>query len=139
MLLRIFIFIFISLVIYFGIASVFITIGKPQNPHQAQRGPAFNELRIDYSSLPTLQRFSARDGAVLSYRHYPAPSNKILILSEILGVPAALIMRVDDPEIEVFLSSKSEGTPYRAGDREYSRNSGLYCDCNQKDRQASGP
>jgi transcriptional regulator with GAF, ATPase, and Fis domain len=50
------------------------------------------------------------------------------ILSEILGVPAALIMRVDDPEIEVFVSSKSEGNPYRAGDKEHFRNSGLYCE-----------
>jgi non-heme chloroperoxidase len=78
--LKIFIFVFTSVVIYFGIASVLIIIGKPQNPHQAQRGPIFNELRFDYSSLPTLQRFSARDGAALSYRHYPAQSNKIIIL-----------------------------------------------------------
>ena len=80
MLLRIFIFIFISVVIYFGIASVLIIIGKPKNPHQAQRGLTFNELHFDYSSLPTLQRFSARDGVGLSYRHYPTQSNKILIL-----------------------------------------------------------
>lgn len=80
MLLRILIFIFISVVIYFGIASVLIIIGKPKNPHQAQRGLSFDELHFDYSSLPTLQRFSARDGAALSYRHYPTQSNKILIL-----------------------------------------------------------
>jgi non-heme chloroperoxidase len=78
--LKIFIFVFSSVVIYFGIASVLIVFGKSKNPHQAQRGPTFNELRFDYSSLPTLQRFSARDGAALSYRHYPAQSNKIIIL-----------------------------------------------------------
>ena len=78
--LKIFIFVFTSVVIYFGIASVLMIVGKHKNPYQAQRGPTFNELRFDYSSLPTLQRFSARDGEALSYRHYPAPSNQILIL-----------------------------------------------------------
>jgi len=73
--LKIFIFVFTSVVIYFGIASVLMIVGKHKNPYQAQRGPTFNELRFDYSSLPTLQRFSARDGEALSYRHYPAPSN----------------------------------------------------------------
>jgi non-heme chloroperoxidase len=80
MLLRILIFIFTSVVIYFGIASVLVIIGKPNNPRQTQRGLTFNELHFDYSSLPTLQRFTARDGAALSYRHYPTQSNKIIIL-----------------------------------------------------------
>jgi alpha-beta hydrolase superfamily lysophospholipase len=80
MLLKIFIFVLTSVVIYFGIAFVLIIIGKHKNPHGAQRGPTFNELRFDYSCLPTLQPFSARDGTTLSYRHYPAPSTKILIL-----------------------------------------------------------
>jgi len=80
MLLRIFIFVFTSVLIYFGIASVLVIIGKPKNPHQAQRRLTFNELQFDYSSLPTLKRFNARDGAALSYRHYPTQSNKIIIL-----------------------------------------------------------
>jgi len=46
------------------------------------------------------------------------------ILSKIVGVPAALIMREDDHEIEVFVSSKSAGNPYRAGDKEHFRDSG---------------
>jgi hypothetical protein len=39
----------ISAVIYFGIVAVFMLTGKYKNPDPAQRGPAFNELYIDYS------------------------------------------------------------------------------------------
>ena len=80
MILRIFIFVFIFVVIYFGIASVLIIISKPNNTHQAERGLTFDELRVDYSSLPSLQRFTARDGTLLSFRYYPTQSNKIIIL-----------------------------------------------------------
>ena len=80
MFLRILIFVFTFAVIYFGIASVLIIIGKRPKPDQARRGLIFNELRFDYSSLPNLQSFTARDGTRLSYRHYPAHSNKIIIL-----------------------------------------------------------
>lgn len=50
------------------------------------------------------------------------------LLASIIGVPAALIMRYDDPEIEVFVSSRSEGNPYRVGSREMVHGSGLYCE-----------
>ncbi|MDU3132079.1 MAG: alpha/beta hydrolase, partial [Bradyrhizobium sp.] len=39
--------------------------------------------RVDRSTMPALQRFSARDGTELAYRHYPAratPVGKIAIL-----------------------------------------------------------
>lgn len=48
------------------------------------------------------------------------------IAAEILGVPSALIMRIDPPYIEVFRSSDSEGNPYQRGDREHL--AGLYCE-----------
>jgi non-heme chloroperoxidase len=126
MLLRILIFIFISVVIYFGIASVLIIIGKPKNPHQAQRGLSFDELHFDYSSLPTLQRFSARDGAALSYRHYPTQSNKILILLHGSGWHSQYFLR-----LARFISSEGLAqvytpdlrghgrTPVRRGDVDY--------------------
>ncbi len=47
------------------------------------------------------------------------------LLAEILEVPAALIMRVDDGYMEVSVSSNSGGNPYGVGDRE--EWSGLYC------------
>jgi len=48
------------------------------------------------------------------------------ILADIVHVPAALIMKVDPPYIEVFRSSDSDGNPYHAGDREHL--AGLYCE-----------
>ncbi len=39
-------------------------------------------------------------------------------VAELCRVPAALITRLDHPEMEVLTSSRSEGNPYRAGDRE---------------------
>ena len=50
------------------------------------------------------------------------------ILSNIIDIPAGLIMRVTDPEIEVFVSSNSEGNPYSPGDKENLWGSGLYCE-----------
>ncbi len=50
------------------------------------------------------------------------------ILAEIIGIPAALIMRLKDPDIEVFVSSDSEGNPYHPGDKEKVWGSGLYCE-----------
>jgi alpha-beta hydrolase superfamily lysophospholipase len=123
---KIFISIFIFVVIYFGMASVLIIIGKSKTPRQAQRGLTFNELHFDYSSLPTLQRFSARDGAALSYRHYPAPSNKILILLHGSGWHSRYFL-----PLAQFISSEGlaqvytpdlrghGGTPVKRGDVDY--------------------
>ena len=76
----VFTFILISAVIYFGIVAVLILTGKPKKPDPTQRGPAFDELFFDYSRLPELKSFTARDGTQLAYRHYPAESDKIVIL-----------------------------------------------------------
>lgn len=73
-------FVIISAVIYFGIVAVLMQTGKPKKSDLAQRGPAFDELFFDYSSLPELKSYTARDGTQLAYRHYPAESNKIVIL-----------------------------------------------------------
>jgi alpha-beta hydrolase superfamily lysophospholipase len=70
----------ISAVIYFGIVAVFMLTGKYKKPDPVQRGPAFDELYIDYAGLPELKSFTARDGTQLAYRYYPAQSDKILIL-----------------------------------------------------------
>jgi hypothetical protein len=47
-------------------------------------------------------------------------------IAEIINVPSALIMKVDEPYIEVFRSSESSKNPYKAEDREYL--AGLYCE-----------
>jgi GAF domain-containing protein len=50
------------------------------------------------------------------------------ILAEVVGIRAALIMRIADPYIQVFVSSNTEGNPYRLGDKEKLYGSGLYCE-----------
>jgi transcriptional regulator with GAF, ATPase, and Fis domain len=50
------------------------------------------------------------------------------ILSELVNIPAALIMRLVQSDIEVFVSSKSENNPYQPGDHEHFLGSGLYCE-----------
>lgn len=50
------------------------------------------------------------------------------ILAELANIPVALIMRFVATEIEVFVSSNSEGNPYHTGDNETLFGSGLYCE-----------
>lgn len=50
------------------------------------------------------------------------------LLANLVNVPAGLIMRNVDPEIEVFVSSDTLGNPYKKGDREHLHGSGLYCE-----------
>ena len=66
--------------IFFLIAFVAILLGRPKELPADQRGLDFTKLFIDYSGAPELQSFTARDGTPLAYRHYPAESNKVLIL-----------------------------------------------------------
>lgn len=49
------------------------------------------------------------------------------LLSKIANIPAALIMRVHAGDIEVFVSSRSEGNVYHHGEKAL-LNSGLYCE-----------
>jgi transcriptional regulator with GAF, ATPase, and Fis domain len=50
------------------------------------------------------------------------------IAAELMKVPAALIMRLKQPYIEVLLSSHSQDNPYKPGDKELFEDSGLYCE-----------
>jgi formate hydrogenlyase transcriptional activator len=56
------------------------------------------------------------------------------LLAEIIHVPAALVMKVEPPNIKVFVSSKSNGNPY-GQDEVASLNTGLYCDTVMKTRR----
>ena len=49
-------------------------------------------------------------------------------LAQVFEVPAALIMRLQEKNIEVFVSSNSKNNPYHPGDSEFFENSGLYCE-----------
>jgi len=55
------------------------------------------------------------------------------VLADLINVPAALIMKVDEDYMEVFLSSKTERNPYHSGDRE--KWYGLYCETVIKTQQ----
>ena len=61
--------------------------------------------------------------------------NMLNLAAELLNVPAGLITRIDGSEIEVFLSSKSEGNPYSAGFNTKYPDSGFYCEWVAKHRQ----
>jgi diguanylate cyclase (GGDEF)-like protein len=50
------------------------------------------------------------------------------LIARIAGVRAALIMRVQDGEIEVFVASKTKNNPYSPGNKEHLIDSGLYCE-----------
>jgi PAS domain S-box-containing protein len=47
------------------------------------------------------------------------------LIASVINIPAALIMRVEDEFMEVFISSNTENNPYQAGDKE--KWNGLYC------------
>jgi len=50
------------------------------------------------------------------------------LLASMAGVPAALVMRVVGPNIEVFVASETADNPYRVGEHEVLAGSGLYCE-----------
>jgi len=55
--------------------------------------------------------------------------------AEILGVPAGLITRLDDKEIEILLSSETEGNPYTAAYKTDFPDSGWYCEHTLKNKR----
>jgi diguanylate cyclase (GGDEF)-like protein len=54
--------------------------------------------------------------------------NTINLMARIMDVPAGLIMRLNEGNIEVFARSDSPGNPYRQGESEKLAGSGLYCE-----------
>ena len=56
------------------------------------------------------------------------------LTAEIMHVPSALIMRVELPNIKVFISSETHGNPYE-GDEVASLNTRLYCETVMKTQQ----
>jgi len=80
MLQKVLIFLFISLVIYLAIAAFLLMNGRPDELAQEDKGLDFNELFVDYSNLPELRSYEARDGGKLYFRYYPSQSDKVMIL-----------------------------------------------------------
>lgn len=101
---RIFISLSISVLIYFGIAFGLVYVGEPdvvgdtasegsvtsdkvsvniasiKEGEVMNKGIDFSQMVLDYSEMPALQSYRARDGASLDYRFYPSDSDKLLIL-----------------------------------------------------------
>ena len=50
------------------------------------------------------------------------------LLAEFIHIPAALIMKLSPPYIEVFRSSETIDNPYKVGEKEHFDDSGLYCE-----------
>ncbi len=69
---------------YIAIIAFFLLTGIPKDgnsPSADASQMSFEELYFSYEGLPDLQAYTARDGAALDYRHYPAESSdKVLIL-----------------------------------------------------------
>ena len=57
------------------------------------------------------------------------------IIAELMHVPSALVMKVEPPNIKVFLSSESRSNPYERNELA-SLNTGLYCETVMKTRQS---
>lgn len=49
-------------------------------------------------------------------------------LATVANIPAGLIMRLAEEDIEVLVASQSQGNPYGPGDKEHFSDSGLYCE-----------
>ena len=72
---------------------------------------------------------------VITGRNKPAVSHEMLeswqslvdMAARIVSVPSALIMRLHPTEIEVFVSSQDQNSPYKAGEKE-NLHHGLYCE-----------
>lgn len=54
--------------------------------------------------------------------------NMVDAMAVLINVPAGLIMRISESDIEVFVSSQSEKNPYKKGEKEHLLGSGLYCE-----------
>jgi non-heme chloroperoxidase len=78
--LHISIFVLTSILIYCGIAAALILSGKPKKPTLNEGGLVFKEMYVNYTDLPQLKTFTARDGQQLDYRYYSSQSNKVIIL-----------------------------------------------------------
>lgn len=62
--------------------------------------------------------------------------NLLNLATALLDVPAGLITRVDRTEIEIFMSSQSEGNPYQEGYKTQFPDSGFYCEYVIKTRES---
>lgn len=92
----------------------------------AQRAENLNG--VFFGSFYTLNRLNK--GFAMEYNEINLKKLQSIvdIMASLMKVPAGLIMRLDGEHIEVFVSSKTSGNPYKVGDKEHFTNSDLYCE-----------
>lgn len=71
-------------IIYVAIALVLAIFNSPPaKPNAGDDGLSFEEaVNVDYSALPALSHYTARDGVPLDYRHYPSgqKTDRVIVL-----------------------------------------------------------
>ena len=70
----------ISAAVFFAIAVSLTLFGTKKKPDAPESGLSFEDLYIDYTDIPDLTTFTARDGKPLTYRYYPSRADKTLVL-----------------------------------------------------------
>ncbi len=70
----------IAVVVYCAIAAFLVVSDRHRELEPGDQRLDFGELVINYDGQPDLKTFAARDGTGLTYRLYPAKSERILIL-----------------------------------------------------------
>ncbi len=126
MLVRIAIFLGVSVAVYFGIAAALILFGVPGKAAPAPSKLSFDVLRFDTTSLPGRQAFAARDGSRRYYRRYPSSSKNVLVLLHGSGwhsgylLPLASYISENNLAVVYTPDLRGHGSkPERRGDIDY--------------------
>lgn len=85
------------------------------------------KVRVAGGEAPILVPITSLDKPQVSEEQTGKWQHIIDVAAQIIGVPAGLIMRLEEDRIEVFLRSRTEGNPYHPHETE-SLLSGLYCE-----------
>ncbi|WP_392339788.1 alpha/beta hydrolase [Moritella marina] len=120
-------FVVIPVVIQLSIAALLIMFGKRKPRNSDNNSLNFDELyTVDYTCLPPRQSCKARDGKEITYRHYPASADTVLILLHGSGWHSQYLLPLaksisDDGLASVYtLDLRGHGlTPERRGDVDY--------------------
>ncbi|GJQ33362.1 MAG: hypothetical protein HBSAPP04_22010 [Ignavibacteriaceae bacterium] len=88
---------------------------------------SFSSVRVRKSSIiKEVDIFSAASVSI-SEAVMTRRQNSIDLVAKVLQIPAVLVMRLHEKEIEVFLSSRFPGNPYRQSARDHLLQ-GFYCE-----------
>lgn len=120
-------FVIIPVAIQLSIAALLIFFGKRKSRDLDNSSLNFNELYVvDYTCLPPRQSCKARDGKEITYRHYPAGADTVLILLHGSGWHSQYLLplakSISDDGLAAVYTPDLRGhglTPERRGDVDY--------------------